>query len=430
MSTPGIPDPAPSPAPTSPERGTLPPVDPLVSMRLGEFVIEERIGSGGMGVVYRAVHPLIGKQAAVKVLRAELMSPEQEQRLLVEAKAVNAIRHPGILDIFNCGALPDGRPYVVMELLQGRSLEDVLHAQGRLNVGMTVWVLDQLLSALAAAHRTGVVHRDLKPENVFLVEVPDTAPTLKLVDFGIAQVMQAEEPLPSGVKRPSGAKRPMTGTPECMSPEQIRGGPVGPAADLYAVGILAFQMLTGARPFQGEHMQVMFAQVEQSPPAPSTRAEGIAPGLDALVLQLLEKDPARRPASAQAVREQLHQLARELSLEGPKGSILAFTPPTFAVPPPPAVVQPTTRWGRAPIAMAAVVALAFLGMGTGVLTWVREAAPEAKAPAAVEAASGPVVKTPHSAGPLDTWETVLIRSRAPAVLLPAGGPEAPLGPAR
>ncbi|WP_233583287.1 serine/threonine-protein kinase [Corallococcus sp. CA053C] len=416
MSTPGVPDPATSPAP----------VDPLVSMRLGEFVIEERIGAGGMGVVYRAVHPVIGKQAAVKVLRAELMSPEQEQRLLVEAKAVNAIRHPGILDIFNCGALPDGRPYVVMELLQGRSLEDVLRVQGRLGVGMTVWVLDQLLSALAAAHRAGVVHRDLKPENVFLVEVPDTAPSLKLVDFGIAQVTQAaEEPPPSGAKRPSGVKRPMTGTPECMSPEQIRGGPVGPAADLYAVGILAFQMLTGARPFQGEHMQVMFAQVEQPPPPPSTRAEGIGPGLDALVLQLLEKDPARRPASAQVVRQQLQQLARELSLEGPEGSILAFTPPTFAVPPPPAVSQPM-RWGRAPIAMAAVVALGLLGMGTGVMTWAQEAEPDA--PAAVKAASDAVPETLHPVGPLDTWETVLIRSRAPAVLRPAGGPDAALDP--
>ncbi|WP_158625266.1 serine/threonine-protein kinase [Corallococcus terminator] len=307
MSTPGVPDPVSSSEPPSPEHSPTPSVDPLLSMRLGEFIIEERIGAGGMGVVYRAVHPLIGKHAAIKVLRAERMARRGEQQLLLEAKAVNAIRHPGILDVFNCGTLPDGRPYIVMELLQGRTLSEVLLEKGKLDVELTVWVLDQLLSALGAVHRAGVVHRDVNPENVFLREFLDTKPTLKLVDFGIAQVPREESP---------GANGAMTGTPECMSPEQIRGGTVGPAADLYSVGILAFQMLTGARPFQGEHMQVMFAQVESVPPAPSTKAEGIPPALDALVLQLLEKKPARRPDSAEAARQQLSAIEAALRIPG------------------------------------------------------------------------------------------------------------------
>ncbi|WP_233595509.1 MULTISPECIES: serine/threonine-protein kinase [Corallococcus] len=377
MSTPGVPD----PVLPSPEGSPTPAVDPLLTMRLGEFIIEERIGAGGMGVVYRAVHPLIGKHAAIKVLRPERMARREEAQLLLEAKAVNAIRHPGILDIFNCGTLPDGRPYIVMELLQGRTLSEVLLEKGKLDVELTVWVLDQLLSALGAVHRAGVVHRDVNPENVFLREFLDTKPTLKLVDFGIAQVPREESP---------GANGAMTGTPECMSPEQIRGGTVGPAADLYSVGILAFQMLTGARPFQGEHMQVMFAQVESVPPAPSTRAEGIPPALDALVLQLLEKKPARRPASAEAARQQLSAI--EAALRTP------VTPPVQAEP----VVVPTVVPSAAPtsrrnkVVVGAAVLMAF---GVGIVGGrVQHKAGPAQAPTA-PAVKRPVVVEPAPVSP-------------------------------
>ncbi|RKH65977.1 serine/threonine-protein kinase, partial [Corallococcus llansteffanensis] len=374
MKTRRIPDTGSHRALTEQEMPALAPLDPLVSAQLGEFVIQERIGAGGMGVVYRAVHPLIGKQAAIKVLRAELMSPEQEQRLLVEARAVNAIRHPGILDIFNFGTLPDGRPYVVMELLQGRPLADVLHVQGRLDVAMTVWMLDQMLSALGAAHRAGVVHRDLKPANVFMVELPDAAPTLKLVDFGIAKVLQSN----AGLTRTDGS---VLGTPDFMAPEQIRGGTIGPATDLYAVGVLAFQMLTGVRPFQGENVQVMFAHVEQAPPRPSSKVEGIPPALDALVLQLLEKDPARRPASAEAVRQQLQTLSQELLLKKPTGTTglrTAMKPEGEAPTSPSAVRVPgflTVRRKAAPLVLGAVAALVLLGVGFGWLNREREATP-------------------------------------------------------
>ncbi|RKH36225.1 serine/threonine-protein kinase, partial [Corallococcus sicarius] len=375
MKTRKIPDTGSHRAVTQQEMPALAPVDPLVSTQLGEFVIQERIGSGGMGVVYRAVHPLIGKQAAIKVLRAELMSPEQAQRLLVEARAVNAIRHPGILDIFNFGTLPDGRPYVVMELLQGRPLADVLRAQGRLDVAMTVWMMDQMLSALGAAHRAGVVHRDLKPANVFLVELPDAAPTLKLVDFGIAKVLQSN----AGLTQTDGS---VLGTPEFMAPEQIRGGTIGPATDLYAVGIMTFQMLTGARPFQGENVQVMFAHVEQAPPRPSSKVEGIPPALDALVLQLLEKDPARRPASAEAVRQQLQALSRELLLQKPTGTtgLRTAMKPEGEAPTSPSTVQAPRfltdrRKAAAPLVLGAVAALVLLRVGFGWLNREREATP-------------------------------------------------------
>ena len=381
---------------TQQEMPALAPSDPLVSAQLGEFVIQERIGSGGMGVVYRAVHPLIGKQAAIKVLRAELMSPEQAQRLLVEARAVNAIRHPGILDIFNFGTLPDGRPYVVMELLQGRPLADVLRAQGRLDVEMTVWMMDQMLSALGAAHRAGVVHRDLKPANVFLVELPDAAPTLKLVDFGIAKVLQSN----AGLTQTDGS---VLGTPEFMAPEQIRGGTIGPATDLYAVGIMTFQMLTGVRPFQGENVQVMFAHVEQAPPRPSSKVEGIPPALDALVLQLLEKDPARRPASAEAVRQQLQALSRELLLPKPTGAtgLRTAMKPEGEAPTSPSTVQAprflTDRRKAAPLVLGAVAALVLLGVGFGWLNREREATPAVDQRQSTPVAVAPVLPLP----PLD-----------------------------
>ncbi|MBZ4373945.1 protein kinase [Corallococcus sp. AS-1-6] len=349
---------------TDEEVPATPSVDPLVGSKIGEFVIRERVGAGGMGVVYRAEHPLIGKHAAIKVMRAELVSPEQEQRLLVEARAVNAIRHPGVLDIFNFGTLPDCRPYVVMELLQGQSLADRMREQGRMDVGTTAWVLEQVLAALAAAHRAGVVHRDLKPANVFLMEQPDGAPLIKLVDFGIAKVMQEHDAL----ARADGST---VGTPDFMAPEQVRGGEVGPAADLYALGVMAFHMLTGTRPFQGDNVQVMFAHVEQIPPRVSTRVEGIPPELDELVARLMEKEPAKRPATATDVRMKLRALAR------PPVSAEPDAPPPSSVESRavPAATVPAGRRNGVSLAVTAVAGVALMGVGYWWGAQAREAEP-------------------------------------------------------
>ncbi|NOK18818.1 serine/threonine protein kinase [Corallococcus carmarthensis] len=277
------------------------PVDSLLGTQLGEFTIEECIGEGGMGVVYRAVHPLIGKQVAIKVLRSELDSEHLVHRLLMEARAVNSIKHPGIVDIFGFGNLPDERPYVTMELLQGRPLSDFVRANRPMELESVVWVMDQALSALGAAHRAGVIHRDLKPANIFIVTGPTTPPAVKLVDFGIAKLLESRE-------NPMTSEGTVLGTPEFMAPEQIRGARIGPTTDLYAMGVILFQMLTGSRPFQGDPVQVMFAHMERSPPVPSSRASGIPPALDALVLHLLEKNPTARPPSSEAVRDRLKSI--------------------------------------------------------------------------------------------------------------------------
>jgi eukaryotic-like serine/threonine-protein kinase len=327
--------PAPSQNPNVPSARPASPVstrpDPLLGMQLGEFVIEERIGAGGMGVVYRAVHPLIGKQAAIKVMRLEMVSLQQVQRLLVEARAVNAVQHPGIIDIFGFGSLPDERPYVIMELLKGRPLSDFVRGRTPLPLETVVWVMEQMFSALGAAHRAGVVHRDLKPANVFICEAPETPSTVKLVDFGIAKLLESRD-------KPLTADGSIIGTPEFMAPEQIRGDTVGPATDLYAAGVMMFQLLTGSRPFQGEDTQVMFAHLDDTPPAPSTLVPGLSKEVDALVLHLLAKDPVARPASAEAVRERLKRLSPRVpprtptgtqSVEPPATGQEAFTPETL-----------------------------------------------------------------------------------------------------
>ncbi|MFL5343350.1 MAG: serine/threonine-protein kinase [Hyalangium sp.] len=287
-----------APAPSSAPRP-----DPLLETRVSEYVIKERIGAGGMGIVYRAVQPLIGKQVAIKILKAEYAGDaDVVQRLLVEARVVNAIQHRGIIDIFGFGQLADGRPYVVMELLHGVALSTFLRKRKKLGADEAVGILDEILSALVAAHKEGVIHRDLKPGNVFLVENGEGARSVKLLDFGIAKVVQFR---PS---RPLTAQGNILGTPEYMAPEQVRGEAVGPTTDLYAVGIIAFQLLTGRLPFTGEATRVLLAQVDEKPPAPSSLVPEVPPALENIVLRLLAKQATKRFQSAEAVRKELAAL--------------------------------------------------------------------------------------------------------------------------
>jgi serine/threonine protein kinase len=209
---------------------------------IGGYVVDEELGRGGMGVVYRATHPLIGKRAAIKVLRPSLSkNPATVERFVQEARAVNQIGHPGIVDIFAFGALPDGRSYLVMDLLEGESLRARVK-RGALPAGEACAVLDEVASALAVAHDKGFIHRDLKPDNVFLATHPGRT-DVKLLDFGLAKLMT-----PAGSPRvyrtATGAQ---LGTPEYMSPEQLRGTGVDHRTDIYALGVVALEILTGRR---------------------------------------------------------------------------------------------------------------------------------------------------------------------------------------
>ncbi len=332
--------------PASPMWGEEPPTrDPLIGMKLGEYELRSRIGVGGMGFVYDGIQPLIGKRVAVKVLRPELaQAPEQVARLLAEARAVNAIRHRGIIDIFGFGQVPDGRQYIVMEFLDGQPLDGYLAEKIRLPPTEALSILDEVLAALGAAHGAGVVHRDLKPSNIFLVREPGGTRYVKLLDFGLAKQGQS-----GAAARTAQTRTDMVvGTPEYMAPEQARGQAVGPMTDLYAMGVVTFEMVTGRLPFIGTSpVDLLMKHVDARPPRPSEFVPELPPALDAFILQMLTKDPEARPSSADALRQQLHRLRRTMlrptraqaSANGATGGTRVPTPgPAPATLPP----EPTT----------------------------------------------------------------------------------------
>ena len=301
-----------------------------IGSMVGEYRVKGLIGEGGMGQVYEGYQPVIGKRVAIKLLRRELATDKDEaQRLLGEARAVNAIGHRGIIDIFSFGALPDGRQYFVMEYLSGTSLSAHLKRHGALPLADTLRILDEVLAALGAAHLAGVIHRDLKPSNIFLVSQSGGTAFVKLLDFGIAKQAAAARS-----ETPQTRVSRVMGTPEFMAPEQARGKPVGPRTDLYALGVIAFELLTGQLPFTAETpYEIVNLHLNARPPVPSSLVRDLPPELDALVLRLLEKSPADRPESAEAVRDELKKLRRTLDLHATQ-FVIAPNSMTHVVPNP------------------------------------------------------------------------------------------------
>ena len=288
---------------------------------VGGFVIDGELGHGGMGVVYSATHPVIGKRAAIKILRLDMSRSQTAiERFIQEARAVNRIGHPNIINIFAYGALADGRAYQIMDLLTGESLRHRL-AQGPLPIAAAVEVADEVASALTAVHEHGFIHRDLKPENVFLGDREDRWAEVKLLDFGLAKLMP--EYGSSAVVTRTGA---LVGTPEYMSPEQARGLPIDHRTDIYALGLVMYEMLSGHGPFPPVTGSVETAmQHVKEPPLPLDEAvEGLPEELVRLVAALLAKPADKRPSLA-AVRAVLKRVRGQLptfSIAGETGSAL------------------------------------------------------------------------------------------------------------
>ena len=276
--------------------------------QVGEYVIEEKIGEGGFGTVYRAVHHVIGKAAAVKILHSHRAgNPQMVARFISEARAVNQIGHPNIVDIFAFGQLEDNRRYYVMELLSGMPLEQYLRMTGAIPAGVALPLLRDAARALAAAHEAGIVHRDLKPDNIFMVMRKEGVFTLKLLDFGLAKLFGDQ--LPTGAKTKTGA--PM-GTPHYMSPEQCRGKSVDHRTDIYSFGIVLHRVLTGSLPFDSEDpVELLTAQVSAPPPRMSSVNDTLPKAMDRPVLQMLEKDPSNRPASITLAMDALFKAAAD-----------------------------------------------------------------------------------------------------------------------
>jgi serine/threonine-protein kinase len=277
----------------------------VIGRNIGNYKIVRVLGEGGMGTVYLAEHPMIGKRVAVKMLRPDLgTDPGLVSRFFQEAKAVNEIRHPNIVDISDFGHTDDGIVYFVMELLEGKSLRDQLSEYGPMPIEQAVTTARQVIDALAAAHRVGIIHRDLKPDNIFLVadsQVPGGFRS-KLFDFGVAKLL-GDKQKQVGHKTIDGA---VVGTPFYMSPEQALCHEVSAAADIYAMGVVLFEMLTGQVPFRSEQLVLLLnAILKQPAPPPSKLRPEIPPWLDRLVLRCLEKDAEARPRSMEEVSKAL-----------------------------------------------------------------------------------------------------------------------------
>src|SRR6478735_8777073 len=306
-----------SPSPTA---KSVPPE--ITGWMAGEYRLGRKLGEGGFGTVYEAVHPLLKRRAAVKVLhRIAGSDSDAVLRFVAEARAVNQIRNRHIIDIFSFGKLNDGRHFYVMDLLEGEPLDRYLSREGRCSVENVVQLLRPIAEALDAAHAAGVVHRDLKPQNIYLIwdATGETVP--KLLDFGMAKLL--------GDSRVHTVSGTPLGTPLYMSPEQARGDVVDGRSDVYALGVLCHELLTGQLPITGENtIAVLMAHIIQAPPKVSEVCPDLSFELDEPVLRMLDKKPELRPATATLALAELARAAERAGTSVPSG------PPRLSRPPP------------------------------------------------------------------------------------------------
>jgi eukaryotic-like serine/threonine-protein kinase len=290
--------------------------DPLVGHTLDEkYRLEERLGVGGMGTVYRARHLLIDRPVAVKVLNQRFVEDEAARtRFSREARACGRLQHVNAVTVTDFGQSHDGYVYLVMELLEGRTLREVLAKEAPLDAARSVSLMLQISAAVAAAHEAGIIHRDLKPANVFIVQRADVPSIVKVLDFGIAKL--AADSLDEDDRMTLTQFGAMIGTPRYMSPEQCDGAELTPAADVYSLGVILYEMLSGTVPFSGSTpLAIAMKHTSETPRSPREIVASIPPALEKIVLHMLEKNPQDRPPDAEAFRRELLETAERLGLE-------------------------------------------------------------------------------------------------------------------
>jgi serine/threonine-protein kinase len=274
----------------------------------GRYMIQERIGVGGMAQVYRGEHSTIARPVAIKVLSSDFVrTPAVVVRFLQEARAASQVAHENVVEVTDFGETDDGRPFIVMELLEGESLAETMLAEGPLSWPRTQALLLQILAALGAAHERRVIHRDMKPGNCFRIQRHGSADFIKVLDFGIAKVLRED-----GTGISLTAQGTVMGTPDYMSPEQCRGTKVDPRADLYALGVMTYEMLTGRLPFASKRpIDVMHMHVFEVPPPMSEVAPeaDITPAMAKLVRKAMAKSPSDRFADAAAFAAAVRAIA-------------------------------------------------------------------------------------------------------------------------
>jgi eukaryotic-like serine/threonine-protein kinase len=299
-----------------------PAADPFIGRDLlsGQFRILERIGAGGMGVVYTALQPEMNRKVAVKVLNPKLSARKDlASRLRREARAMSQMSHPSIAKVFLHGEL-DGCLYVVMELLEGRNLKDAIRAEGSFPVERALPILLAVCGALAEAHAAGIIHRDLKPDNIFLCRSGALVDFPKVLDFGLAKVTENQMRPGSVVLT---GDHEVFGTPRYMSPEQAQGKPLTPSSDIYSLALVLYETLTGQSPFDArDSLEYTLLHVKVAPVPLSVRVAGkVFPReLEAIVMKALAKAPEDRYASATEFAAALHGVLESLYLK-PRAAI-------------------------------------------------------------------------------------------------------------
>jgi serine/threonine protein kinase len=312
--------------------------DPHLGRTLDRYRIEAPLGSGGMARVYRARHTYLEQDFAVKILHGEIAADKDlARRFHREAKALSRIKHANVVNIVDFGSTPEGLLFMVMEFLDGPTLSGVLHAAGPLPARRSAAIVRQVCLGLEAAHARGYVHRDLKPGNIALVEEGGQE-VVKILDFGLVRIVE-----PDGDTEPLTQQGMFFGTPAYMSPEQVQGLEVSPASDLYALGVILYQMLTGSPPFTGDVKQLAHQHITTPPPRPPLEHGG----LTEVAMNLLEKEPRRRPASALAVVQQIDGLSVAPTLS-------SIPAPSFTTPSKRPRKEPATRRERSVLAQPVI----------------------------------------------------------------------------
>ena len=267
----------------------------FIGSHLGDrYQIEAEIGRGGMGVVFKALDPILDRHVAVKLIPPALMSPESEERFMREARIVARMEHPSIVSIYDFGR-HEGMLFYVMPLLEGSTLRQCLRKRA-MNLGEVVDTAIQVSRALEYSHSLGVIHRDIKPENIMLL--PGSTVDVKVMDFGLA--LHAAENRMTKTEM-------LVGTMAYLSPEQVGGSEVDVRSDLYSLGAVIYEALSGNPPFLGEIQSILYRIVHEAPESLSTRGADVDEELDSLVLACLKKDPAQRPQSAGEVADALER---------------------------------------------------------------------------------------------------------------------------
>src|SRR5438445_6112081 len=310
--------------------------------KLGQYEVQDFIGQGAMGVVYRAYHAQLARTGAVKVMQAITPDEDSIARFRHEAQAIAQMRHPNILNVFDFGEY-QGTPYMIVEYVPGGSLANRLSGS-QLDQAVAIKYLRGIASGLDHAHGLGIVHRDVKPANV-LLERDDTP---VIADFGLAKLLQG-----SSLKSMTGVT---TGTPAYMAPEQVTGSHAGPPADRYSLATIAYEMLTGVIPFDGEGlMEVLYAQVHRDPLPPSARNSALHPQVDAVIMRGLAKDPAARWESSTEFVDAL-EAALAGRFEPAMARTVVMAPPVVATVP---LTAPVAAPAASPMAAAATVAVPY-----------------------------------------------------------------------